>query len=130
MGKHTDRQKTQELQLEVCGMTDLYSETFKAYGLPEPIKEYRFDKVRKWRIDYAWPFAPDGRPIRLGVELEGGAYSSGRHTRGAGFVADLEKYNAMIEQGWRLLRYVPNVKKINYNQVFAVYRKLFNKEAV
>jgi very-short-patch-repair endonuclease len=100
--------------------SDIYAETFKAYGLPAPTPEYKFDLVRKWRIDYAWP------AIKLAVELEGGAYTRGRHTRGYGFIGDMEKYNALAEQGWTLLRYVPDVRKIKYTQIFSVYRKLFN----
>jgi very-short-patch-repair endonuclease len=101
---------------------DVFTETFKAYGLPEPTREHRFDAVRKWRIDYAWP------SVKLAVELEGGAYTQGRHTRGSGFTGDMEKYNALSEQGWTLLRFVPDVKKIKFNQVFSVYRRLFNSK--
>lgn len=49
----------------------------------------------------AWPEA------RLIVEVEGGVWTGGRHTRGKGFLGDVEKYNAMTELGWALLRYTP-----------------------
>lgn len=41
----------------------------------------------------------------LAVEIEGGTHSGGRHTGGAGFAADCEKYNAAVLAGWRLLRF-------------------------
>lgn len=66
---------------------------------PSPVKEYQFDSTRQWRIDFAWP------RYQVAVELEGGVHQQGRHTRGSGFIADCEKYNAAAQQGWLLLRY-------------------------
>lgn len=74
----------------------------RAAGLPEPTPEYTFHPVRKWRFDYAWPLA------LIAVEVEGGVWTQGRHTRGAGFLADMEKYNAAVMFGWRVLRFVPD----------------------
>lgn len=74
-----------------------------------PIPEYKFHPTRKWRIDYAFP------DVKLAVEIEGGVWTRGRHTRGAGFKGDMEKYNALTEAGWHLLRYEP--KKIDYDQI-------------
>lgn len=66
--------------------------------MPEP--EYRFHPVRQWRIDFAWP------SLKLAVEIEGGIWTRGRHTRGAGVKADMEKYNVLSAvMGWRLLRF-------------------------
>ena len=71
----------------------------RIYGLPTPEREYRFDSQRRWRFDFAWP------DIKLAVEVEGGIYSHGRHSRGKGMEADMEKYNAAAIAGWRLLRF-------------------------
>lgn len=71
-------------------------------GLPEPIREFRFAPPRRWRFDYAWP------EMNLALEIEGGAWTGGRHTRGAGFVKDIDKYNAATIKGWRLLRSTPS----------------------
>lgn len=70
-------------------------------GLPHPTPEYRFAPPRRWRFDLAWV----GR--KLAVEIEGAVWRQGRHTRGSGFVADMEKYNAAALQGWLLLRVTP-----------------------
>lgn len=67
--------------------------------LPQPEQEYRFHPTRKWRVDFAWP------DYKLAVECEGGIYSQGRHTRVKGFLDDIEKYNALAESGWRILRF-------------------------
>ena len=45
----------------------------------------RFHPVRKWRADCAH------LPSRTLIEIEGGIYVNGRHNRGAGFAAALEK---------------------------------------
>lgn len=71
----------------------------KAIDLPAPEREYKFHPTRKWRIDFAWP------ALNLAVEIEGGIWNGGRHTRGSGAAADMEKYNELSMAGWRLLRY-------------------------
>lgn len=71
----------------------------KALGLPEPQREFRFDKVRLWRFDFAWV------DFSLAVEVEGAVWAGGRHTRGAGFEADVDKYNAAACLGWQVLRF-------------------------
>lgn len=70
-----------------------------ASGTPE--SEYRFTEARDWRLDYAWP------DCRVAVEIEGGAWTGGRHTRGRGFIEDCKKYNSVQLLGWTLLRYTP-----------------------
>lgn len=72
-------------------------------GLPEPTPEYRFHPVRKWRIDYY--FEANGR--KVGLEVEGGVWTGGRHTRGKGFAGDMEKYNAAAGIGITIVRVVP-----------------------
>ena len=75
----------------------------KPYGIPKPIPEYKFMPDRKFRIDYAWP------QYRLAVEIEGGVWVQGRHTRGFGFLNDMEKYNYLTLLGWSLLRFTPGM---------------------
>lgn len=71
----------------------------KALKLPAPDRESRFHPIRRWRFDFCWP------DKLLAVEIEGGTYSGGRHTRGVGFEEDCEKYNAAQELGWRVFRF-------------------------
>ncbi len=72
-----------------------------AQGLPAPVTELVFHPTRKWRFDYAWP------AFKVALEVEGGVWTGGRHTRGSGFVKDLEKYNAAACLGWRIIRVTP-----------------------
>jgi very-short-patch-repair endonuclease len=73
--------------------------------LPKPEAEFRFHPTRRWRFDWAF------RAESLAVEIEGGAWVGGRHTRGAGYVKDLEKYNCATLLGWRILRFTPQQVK-------------------
>lgn len=70
-------------------------------GIQVPQPEYRFTELRKWRFDFAWP------KHRVALEVEGGAFSKGRHTRGSGFVKDLEKYSEAAALGWLIIRVTP-----------------------
>ena len=77
------------------------SQFFERMGLPLPETEHKFEPLRKWRFDYAWPDA------KIALEVEGGVWSGGRHTRGAGFIGDMAKYNHASVLGWRVLRVQP-----------------------
>lgn len=74
----------------------------KALGVVVPIPEYRFHPVRKHRLDFAWP------DQKLGLEVEGGVWTRGKHGRGSGIVKDMEKACLLACQGWRLLRVTPD----------------------
>jgi very-short-patch-repair endonuclease len=72
-------------------------------GVRTPRTEYRFHETRRWRFDLAWPAE------RVAVEIEGGRWVGGRHTRGAGFEADMEKYNEAALLGWTVIRVTPGM---------------------
>lgn len=74
-------------------------------------KEYRFHKTRRWRFDYAVP------SYKLAIEIEGGIWIKGRHTRGAGYSKDCEKYNQAAIHGWTVLRYPSNEIKKNHHKI-------------
>lgn len=61
-------------------------------------REYHFHPTRKWRFDFAWPAE------KVAVEVEGGVWSNGRHTRGSGFIEDCIKYNEAVVLGWKVIR--------------------------
>lgn len=66
----------------------------------EPVREFRFHPVRKWRFDFAWP------DKMIAVEVEGGSWSGGSHVNPIGFAKDCEKYNQATKMGWRVYRIV------------------------
>jgi len=69
--------------------------------VPEPVTEHRFHDTRRWRFDCAWP------SFRLAVEVEGGGFVQGRHTRGKGLENDCEKYAEAAILGWTVIRVTP-----------------------
>ena len=87
-----------------------------APGAPEPVAEYRFAAahvglgpgirkrlkaagLRDWQFDFCW-FEPN----LVALELDGGTWTKGRHTRGAGYRGDCEKLNAATSLGWLCYR--------------------------
>lgn len=68
-------------------------------------REFRFDAKRRWRFDFAWPAQ------KVALEVEGGIWTSGRHTTATGWLADAEKYNRAVILGWRVLRVAVNQVK-------------------
>lgn len=68
-----------------------------SFGIPEPQYEFRFHVSRRWRFDLAWP----KRGVAL--EIQGGIWTQGRHSRGAAMLAEWEKLNTAAGLGWRIL---------------------------
>lgn len=62
-------------------------------------REYRFHPSRRWRFDFAIP------EHMVAIEIEGGTWARGRHTRGDGYEKDCEKYNTAAFLGWRVFRF-------------------------
>lgn len=75
-------------------------------------REYRFHPKRKWLFDFAFPMH------NLAIEVEGGIWTGGRHTRGKGFEADCEKYLEAALLGWTVLRLT--AKQINERNVWRI----------
>jgi very-short-patch-repair endonuclease len=69
--------------------------------LPPFVVEYRFDEVRKFRFDFAWP------DRKFAVELEGAIWSNGAHSTPMGILRDMDKGNLAVMLGWSVLRFSP-----------------------
>jgi hypothetical protein len=94
--------KTKEQKAKERNLQDLKFRAYcKAVGIPDPNAEVQFHSTRRWRFDYAWP------QYRVALEIEGGVFTGGRHTSGAGFVKDAEKYNYAACMGWAIIRCMP-----------------------
>lgn len=87
------RDKTHASKLERKFL--LLWESFRGPALE---REYPFHSERKWRADFAHVGS------RTIVEIEGGIYVQGRHTRPAGFIKDAEKHFHAWLLGWSVIR--------------------------
>jgi very-short-patch-repair endonuclease len=108
----------------------------RAYGLPEPVPEYRFHPERKWRLDFAWP------DRKLAVEVEGGVWAAdkgrpcqlcgerpkGAHGRGRGILRDIEKGNAAALLGWTLIRVT--TRQVDRGEAVLIVRKALHVQEI
>lgn len=70
-------------------------------AIPRPDTEHRFaieSDGRRWAFDFAWP------DRMLALEVEGGVWTRGRHTRGKGYIEDMAKYSVAAVNGWAVIR--------------------------
>ena len=95
---------------------ELFRRTLKNFTGCQVIAEHKFHDTRKWRIDFAII------DLKIGIEIEGGVWSGGRHTRGNGFIEDMEKYNAAVTIGWVILRFTP--QDLNKITTFETVKKV------
>lgn len=66
-------------------------------GIPEPVYELKYHPTRKWRWDLCWP------DKLVALEVNGGIFIRGRHSRGAALLKEWEKLNTAASLGWRVL---------------------------
>lgn len=69
-------------------------------GLPWKA-EVRFHHLRRWRWDFALP------EHRIAIEIQGALWAGrkGGHTGGKGMQRDMDKRNAGVMLGWRVLTF-------------------------
>lgn len=92
----------------------------KEYG-KKVEKEYKFHPKRRWKFDYC--ILED----KIVIEVEGAVWANGRHTRGSGFVKDMEKYNTATAMGYKVIRIVPGDYKslVKYlDMIYGTNRKV------
>lgn len=89
-----------------------FSLFWRALGGPELKPEVKVIPNRRWRFDFVH------ESTRTIIEIEGGVWSGGRHTRGDGFTKDCEKYNEATLAGWTVFRITgtmittPNIERL------------------
>lgn len=85
----------------MSALADYFGFLLRAHRLDSAFqREFQFHPSRKWRFDFADPAR------KIAVEIDGGVFVRGRHSRGAGYRSDCEKLNAAAALGWRVFKYV------------------------
>lgn len=95
------KQKKSRQAANTAQIRDVFTVICKTDLAVDCFKEYKFHPERKWRFDYAIP------AHKIALEVEGGVWTQGRHTRPHGFLGDIEKYNTATLMGWRVFRTTP-----------------------
>lgn len=98
---------------------DLLAPQLKGLGLPLPIPEYRFHPTRKWRFDFSWP------DHLVALEVDGGLFIQGGHTRGAGHWRDMDRQNEAVLLGWRVLRVTPSMLTMEDGRAALLLERIF-----
>lgn len=85
-------------QKKASALESRFASLWNALGGSELVREFRFDKTRRWRADFARESA------RVLIEIEGGVWTRWRHLSPRGFLNDAEKYLTATLQGWVVIR--------------------------
>lgn len=95
---------------------DIVVKWFAEHGI-RAIPEYKFHPDRKWRFDFV--FVDDSgygvitdeteaiQSTKLALEVQGGLFTNGRHTRGAALMKEHEKLNTAAMRGWKVMYTIP-----------------------
>lgn len=79
-----------------------FIELCREHGIPAPKQDYRFAAPdRQWQLDLAWVDA------RVAIEVQGGIFVKGAHSRGKHQLEDFAKMNAAQLRQWRVLQVTP-----------------------
>ena len=96
------------------------SDFWSLFSIPEPVVEYKFLTDRRFRFDFAW------LKYRIAVEINGGVFIGGRHTRGYGYQRDMEKLNLAQAAGWKVFQFTP--QQFKNGEAGEFLEEIFRKE--
>lgn len=114
----TDQFKKAAKQSAKQRLENRFLEAFRAVkpeGVPMPERQVQFHPERRWRFDFCWR----GPRIKLAVEINGGEFHGGRHSRGAARVSDYEKSNEAQRMGFVVLQF--GTKQLDHPGECAAY---------
>lgn len=89
--------------------TNVVIDYYAEHGI-DLVPEHYFHPERRWRFDFvvkSKALHSKDNDVKVAIEVDGGLFSGGRHSRGAGAVKDMEKLNTALTLGWRVVRTTP-----------------------
>ena len=98
---------------------------WRVAGGPPLEREVKFHASRRWRADFA------DLASRTLIEIEGGIFlpGGGRHSRGAGYAKDAEKYLEAVLAGWTVIRLTERQLEIDFiGRIVALLRQSSSSE--
>ena len=101
-------------------LEDLFAMQLDAAGLGGYVREAQIIPNRKFRYDFYFP------EHRLCVEVQGGVWSNGAHSRPTGIKRDYEKSNLCTQYGFKLLQF--DVKAVKSGEALDVTEQLINQK--
>jgi hypothetical protein len=104
-GRNVDRPDAPNKPSKRSKLEDDFAAELKLYGIPDPVRQYRFHPVRLWRFDFAWP-----EQKKIAVEIHGGIFmkaGTGGHNRGGYMEQSFEKSNEAQRLGWKVFIFGP-----------------------
>lgn len=106
----------------VSAANKLFDAMCEANGLPLPDHEVEFalELGRKWRFDHLF----DGW---LALEVQGGNWINGRHTRAGNLKDEYEKLNTAVLLGYATIFCTP--EDVTSGEAFALVKRVLNAEA-
>lgn len=117
MRRHPERAaQAQIVRATASRYTGILTALAQTSGVPRPVMEFTFALPRRWRFDAAWLEA------RVALEIQGGLFVAGRHSRGAALLKEHEKLNAAAAMGWRVLYYTPGTLTAQWPRVVEAIR--------
>jgi very-short-patch-repair endonuclease len=108
--------------VRMSAIEELFALHIRGAKMQPAKREHVFAAPRKWRLDFAWP------EEKIAVEVEGGTWTNGRHSRGTGFAADCEKYARAAILGWTVLRVTSD--HVRTGQAIQWLEELMERESV
>jgi len=88
-------------------------------GIREALKK---NDLKDWRFDFAL------LEQKIAIEVEGGVFSGGGHTRGAYYTDNCKKYNTATLAGWRVFRFTTD--QVVTGEAFHVIKAAINNELI
>jgi len=105
-------------------LENLFAMQLDSAGLTGYVREYQAIPGRKFRFDFAF-IQPEHRLL---IEINGGTYNGGAHSRGVGLNRDYEKGNLAVVHNWRVLSF--DTKQVKSGAALEVVEQLINNQSI